>query len=112
MDELEQLRQSVRNRKLKQNERRAKAGKPPMWPELVREAKKKAKASKAKKPPAPESGDEDDTALSFDEWKEAGWAVKKGEKCSTFDINGVPQFTRNQVRRINPAWASYRKRHK
>ena len=107
MEEWEQLREDIKARKLKQNARRIKAGKPLMHPELVQ---KPARPSKARKPPPPESGDEDDTMLSFDEWKECGWSVKKGEKCAGFDPLGIPQFTRNQVRRLNPAWEQYRKR--
>ena len=109
MDELEQLRANLLARKVRQNERRAKAGKPPMHPELLRASKKKRPVA-AGKLPAPDSKNEEDTALSFDEWKEAGFGVKKGEKSGLTDINGVPQFLRAQVRRINPAWAQYRKR--
>lgn len=42
--------------------------------------------------------------MSFNEWKAAGYGVRKGEKCSGFDMLGVPQFTALQVRKINPAW--------
>jgi hypothetical protein len=104
MDDLERHWKLVKQTKLKQNARRAKAGKPPMWPSLIRAEAKKEKASKAKKPPAPESGDEDDTALSFEEWKDSGWSVREGEKAKIFSIEGIPQFTRDQVRKINPAW--------
>lgn len=107
MDELEQLRQRVLERKRAQNARRAKAGKPPMWPGLDKPKKKRPAA--AGKLPAPESGDEEDTALSFEEWAGCGYSVKKGMKAHCFDINGVPQFLRGQVHRINPAWAKYRK---
>jgi hypothetical protein len=105
MDELEELRRSIRKRKEAQNARRAKAGKPPMHPELL-----KPKKSKAAVPPPAESGLEEDSALSFDEWKAQGWAVKKGAKASRFGMDGTPEFTRTQVRRDNPAWNKYRQR--
>ena len=108
MNPLEQLRQQILERKIRQNARRAKAGKPPMHPELLKP--KKPKASKATKPPPPESGDEDDTALSFDEWKDSGFSVRKGEKCQSFDVLGIPQFTRLQVQKTNPSWQKFRKR--
>jgi len=110
MDELQKLRDDVLARKHRQNARRLKAGKPPMWPNLEPAPVKVVKAKFSSLPPAPESGDEDDTAMSFGEWTSAGWSVKKGEKCSGFDILGVPQFLRSQVRRINPAWAAFRSR--
>lgn len=110
MDELEQLRHDILQRKRAQNARRAKAGKPPMWPGL--DKPKKKPAARAGKLPAPESGNEDDSALSFDEWKEAGYTIKKGEKSQISDIQGIPQFTRLQVRKTNPAWEKYRKRQK
>lgn len=112
MDELEQLRADVLARKHAQNARRLKAGKPLMWPSLAPLPVKPKKPKRSSSPPPPESGDEDDTQLSFDEWKEAGWAVKKGMKCSGFDILGIPQFTRLQVQRINAAWAKFRQRNK
>jgi hypothetical protein len=80
-----------------------------MWPGLDKPKKKRA-SRRAGKLPAPESGDEDDSALSFDEWKACGYTVKKGQKFHCTDINGVPQFLRAQVHRINPAWAQFRKR--
>ena len=110
-DPCEELRRSVLARKLKQNERRAKAGKPPMWPELAKPKKKRASLrSRAGKPPAPESGDEEDTAMSFDEWKACGWSVKKGERAHGFDLLGTPQFLRTQVRKTNPSWKFHKKR--
>jgi hypothetical protein len=112
IDPCQELRDSVLARKLKQNARRAKAGKPPMWPGLEKPKKKRASLrSRAGKLPAPESGDEEDTALSFDEWKACGWAVKKGEKSQLQDIHGMPQFTRSQVRRYNPAWERFRQQN-
>lgn len=111
-DELEDLRASILARKLAQNARRAKAGKKPMWPSLVPQKPKKAPSRKSSLPPAPESGDEADTALSFEEWKGCGWSVKKGEKMDRWDITGIPQFLRHQVRRINPAWEKFRQRKK
>ncbi len=105
MDELEELRQSIRLRKEAQNARRAAAGKKPMHPELL-----KPKKSRAATPPPAESGLEEDTALTFDEWKLAGWSVKKGTKASRFGMDGCPQFTRTQVRKDNKAWNNYRKR--
>jgi hypothetical protein len=110
MDELEQLRVDVLARKHAQNSRRLKAGKPLMWPGLAPPPAKPKKPSKAATPPPPESGNEDDTQLSFEEWSAAGWSVKKGEKCCGFDILGIPQFTRLQVRRLNTAWTAFRKR--
>lgn len=112
MDELEQLRHDILQRKLKQNERRAKAGRPPMWPALLKPKKvAKKRPARAGKPPPPESGDEEDTTLSFDEWKDAGYSVRKGQKFHCTDINGVPQFLRAQVQKTNSSWAKFRKRH-
>ncbi len=108
-DPLQQLRDDVLERKRKQNARRAKAGKKPMHPGLDKPKKKRA-SRRAGKLPAPESGDEEDTALSFDEWKACGYTVKKGEKSQLQDIHGVPQFLRSQIHRINPAWEKYRQR--
>jgi hypothetical protein len=39
----------------------------------------------------------DDTAMSWDEWKEAGFHVIKGQKSHLRDALGVPQFTEQQV---------------
>ena len=108
IDPLQQLRDDTLARKRKQNERRAKAGKKPMWPGL--DKPKKKRAGRAGKLPVPESGDEEDTALSFDEWKACGYTVKKGQKFHCTDISGIPQFLRSQVHRINPAWTQFRKR--
>lgn len=38
-----------------------------------------------------------DTAMTFEEWKEAGYWVRKGSKSELRDINGVPQFCIEQV---------------
>jgi hypothetical protein len=105
MDDLDQFWASVRERKAKQNARAIKAGKKPKHPELL-----KPKKSKAAVPPPAESGLEEDTALSFDEWKAQGWAVKKGSKATRFGMDGSPEFTRSQVRKNNPSWDNYRKR--
>lgn len=102
-DDLEQLRIDIRNRKLKQNERRAKKGKPPMHPELLKPKRTKRPSRSL---PMPESGNIDDSAMSFEEWKAAGYIVIKGEKSGMTDIMGVPQFLMNQVRKINSAWSS------
>lgn len=108
MDELEELRQRIEQRKLKQNERRAKAGKPPMH--KIRTVRKRGKGFHKTGLPMPESGNIDDSAMSFDEWSAIGYAVKKGEKAHSFDPLAVAQFTLDQVRKINPAWANYRKK--
>ncbi len=116
MDELEQHFELMRQRKLKQNERCRKAGKPLKWPRLQAEASKPVKAASragkgaSAKLPLPESGDVEDSAMSFDEWKSCGYAVKKGEKFHCQDILGVPQFLLTQVRKINPSWEKFRKR--
>jgi len=116
MDELEQLRQAVYERKLAQNKRREKAGKPPMHKNLkppkaaLPSTVKTPKTSKTK-PPMPESGNIDDSAMSFDEWKEFGFTVRKGSKADIFDMLGKPQFTLNQVQKTNPAWAAWRQRN-
>ena len=110
-DECDDLRQSVYQRKLAQNARRAKAGKPPMWPRLKPPGAPLKRAARDGTLPAAESGDPEDTALSFDEWVNAGYSVRKGEKFHCHDINGVPQWLASQVRKTNPAWALYRKRH-
>ena len=107
--ELDAIRASIRARKEAQNTRRAKAGKAPMWPALLKPAAA-PKKSRAATPPPAESGDEDDTQLSFDEWKACGWVVKKGEKAAGFSIDGLPQFTRKQVKKINPGWEKWKKR--
>lgn len=59
----------------------------------------------------PESGDEEDSCLSFQEWKDCGWSVMKGQKANSFDLTGIAQFTRNQVTKINEVqpWRSYRR---
>lgn len=106
-DSPEALRADIEARKLRQNERRAKAGKPPMHkPKAV----KRAPAARAGLP-LPESGDIEDSAMSFDEWKSAGYTVKKGSKFHCTDILGVPQFILTQVQRTNPAWEKWRKRN-
>ena len=106
MDECEELRLQILRRKEAQNGRAVKAGKKPKH-KLLNEPKR---PSRGVMPHPPESGDEDDTALSFDEWKAAGWCVKKGERSECTDVLGVPQFTRLQVRKNNPAWEKYRAR--
>lgn len=42
----------------------------------------------------------EDTAMSFGEWKSAGYFVKKGSKSKSRDPLGVPQFTADQVMKI------------
>lgn len=116
MDELEQHFELMRQRKLKQNQRCIAAGKPLRWPKLQVEPPKPGKgASRAGKGasaklPLPESGDVDDSQMSYDEWQACGFTIKKGEKARGFDPLGVAQFDLTQVHRINPAWANYRKR--
>jgi hypothetical protein len=39
----------------------------------------------------------EDTAMSFQEWSDAGYRIKKGSKSRSRDILGVPQFTIDQV---------------
>ena len=39
----------------------------------------------------------EDTCCSFDEWKAAGYWIKKGSKSMFQDALGVPQFTIEQV---------------
>lgn len=41
----------------------------------------------------------EDTCCSFDEWKAAGYWIKKGAKSVFTDCLGVPQFTIEQVRK-------------
>lgn len=112
MEDWEQLRADVKIRKAQQNARREAKGLAPRH-KLHNQASKPLKGpARAQKPPPPESGDEDDTALSFEEWKACGWCVKKGERSEMTDILGVPQFTRSQVRKDNPAWSQWRTRKK
>jgi hypothetical protein len=40
---------------------------------------------------------EEDTALSFHEWKAHGFIVLRGSKSRFRDIAGIPQFTARQV---------------
>lgn len=39
----------------------------------------------------------EDTAMSYDEWAASGYHVIKGQKSQLRDIEGVPQFTKDQV---------------
>ena len=120
MDELERHRQDILARKRKQNERRIKAGKPVLHKNLEA-SEKKARERLAKLSgtaprlknglPMPESGDIDDSAMSFEEWKEFGYCVKKGEKAKQFSAAGEGLFTMLQVHKINPAWEKWRKRN-
>lgn len=112
MDELEQLKAQILQRKLDQNARRIKKGLEPRHKIPVKKAAKKARKSKASFPPVPEGMDIKDTALSFDEWKKSGWSVKKGEKSHCTDALGQPQFLATQVRKINPAWEKWRSENK
>lgn len=106
MDECEQLRLDILARKARQNERALKAGKP-----AKHKLPKPVKApSRAKTPPIPESGDNDDSQLTFDEWSGCGWSVKKGSKAVGFDCLGNALFDRTQVQKFNPAWAQWRSR--
>lgn len=104
MDELEQLREDIRLRKLAQNARRAKAGKKPMH--AIPKAPKASPSAKAL--PLPDSGKVEDSAMSFEEWKGCGYSVRKGQKADHFDISGQPQFTMLQVQRTNDAWKKWR----
>ncbi len=67
MDECEQLRLQILLRQRKQNERRAKAGKP-----LLNKTPKKKKPST--KLPLPESGLIEDSAMEFDDWVAIGYS--------------------------------------
>jgi hypothetical protein len=49
---------------------------------------------------------EEDTAMSFQEWSDAGFLIMKGAKSEFRDAMGVPQFTRDQVR-FKPVGTSY-----
>jgi len=40
---------------------------------------------------------DEDSCLSFDEWKACGYWIKKGAKSHFTDILGIPQFTKEQV---------------
>ena len=51
---------------------------------------------------------EEDSAMSFQEWKDAGFIVNKGAKSTIRDIDGIPQFTSGQVKRLS----HYQVRHK
>lgn len=103
MDEVDQFWANIRARKEKQNARAIKAGKKPKHPELL-----KPKKSKAAVPPPAESGCEEDTCLSFDEWKAQGWCVKKGAKATRFGMSGEAEFNRFNVRKNNPQWSKWR----
>jgi hypothetical protein len=104
MNECEKLRLDVLARKQAQNERREKAGKKPMHA-LPKPAKGR---SRAQIPPIPESGDIDDSQLTFQEWSDAGWSVRKGSKAVAFDCLGNALFDLTQVQKTNPAWAKWR----
>ncbi len=111
-DELQQLRDDVHARKVRQNERRAAKGAKPMWPELLKAPTKKSAARSGKGLPIPESGLVEDSQMTFGEWTAAGWSVKKGSKAVAFDLIGNPLFDMTQVRRLNPAWQQFRDRQK
>lgn len=49
----------------------------------------------------------EDTAMSFDEWGEAGYRIEKGAKSRIRGINGVPQFTEDQVYKPKRYWSTY-----
>lgn len=40
---------------------------------------------------------DEESCCSFDEWSAAGYMIKQGAKSMFRDINGVPQFTKEQV---------------
>ena len=40
---------------------------------------------------------DEDSCMSFDEWKSCGYFVKKGSKSQFTDVLGIPQFTKEQV---------------
>lgn len=40
---------------------------------------------------------DEDSCLSFDEWKACGYFIKKGAKSQFTDALGLPQFTKEQV---------------
>ena len=41
---------------------------------------------------------DEDSAMSWDEWRDCDCFVKKGQKSRIRDILGKPQFTKDQVR--------------
>ena len=41
----------------------------------------------------------EDTCCSYDEWRQAGYFVVRGSKSHFKDVQGVPQFTQEQVRK-------------
>lgn len=41
-----------------------------------------------------------DTAMSFGEWKDSGYWVRKGSKSEVRDFLGIPQFTVEQVQKF------------
>jgi hypothetical protein len=55
--------------------------------------------TKCKPPPAP-SGDEDDAIASYQDWKNCGWIVMRGQKAHSFDLTGIAQFSRHQVTKL------------
>lgn len=42
---------------------------------------------------------DEDSCCSFDEWKQSGYWIKKGAKSVFTDMLGIPQFTKEQVRK-------------
>lgn len=44
---------------------------------------------------------QEDSAMSFQEWKDAGYVINKGAKSQIRDIDGIPQFTKNQVKKLS-----------
>lgn len=43
----------------------------------------------------------DDTAMSYEEWSNAGYYLIKGSKSSGKDALGIPQFNQSQTRKFN-----------
>ena len=43
---------------------------------------------------------DEDTACSYQEWRDAGYCVVRGSKSRLRDATGVPQFTLDQVTKV------------
>lgn len=47
---------------------------------------------------------DEDSCCSFDEWANAGYRVRRGERSMFRDITGIPQFTKEQVDKMTPTY--------
>lgn len=52
-------------------------------------------------------GLDEDSCCSFDEWFAAGYVVIRGAKSVFRDVEGIPQFTKEQVRCVRPRGDEY-----